>query len=214
MKILLVDDHQIFRESLIRFLTNESFCEETFEAEDVEHAQRIISTTKPDLLITDLSLPNRTGVSLIDWCRTNAPNLRIICLTMHAEIPVLRDALAAGAHGFVTKSSGYDELITGLQAVGKGNYFLDQVMLTKAIRRMIGDPTPIENDENPLGVLTEREREVFYRLIEDDSPGEIASLLFISTKTVENHRSSIYRKLGIHDRYGLYTFARENGLLD
>jgi DNA-binding NarL/FixJ family response regulator len=133
---------------------------------------------------------------------------------MHAELSVLKEVVAAGARGYVTKSSGYDQLVTGIRVVADG-YYLDQTMLAKVLRRFAGDPaTGAPKDDDPLTELTEREREIFFRLLDDASPGEIGSILFISAKTVENHRSSIYRKLGVHDRLGLFSFARQHGLVE
>jgi two-component system response regulator NreC len=215
MHVLFVDDHQILRDSMIGFFRNESFCRRVEGVSSVTEARDAIAAEAPDVVVTDLSFPAQGGPALIAWCQVHAPRTAILCLTMHAELSVLKEVAAAGARGYVTKSSGYDQLVTGIRVVADGGYYLDQTMLAKVLRRFAGDPaTGAPKDDDPLTELTEREREIFFRLLDDASPGEIGSILFISAKTVENHRSSIYRKLGVHDRLGLFSFARQHGLVE
>ena len=214
MTFLCVAVHQIPRSSMIGFFRNESFCRRVEGVSSVAEARDAIAAEAPDVVVTDLSFPAQGGPALIAWCQVHAPRTAILCLTMHAELSVLKEVAAAGARGYVTKSSGYDQLVTGIRVVADG-YYLDQTMLAKVLRRFAGDPaTGAPKDDDPLTELTEREREIFFRLVDDASPGEIGSILFISAKTVENHRSSIYRKLGVHDRLGLFSFARQHGLVE
>lgn len=214
MIILMVDDHQIFRESVIDYLKKESFCSAIAGAASVLDAKRKIAERTPDILISDLSLPDEPGQDLLRWVAQEYPSVRRLVLTMHAELRVLREVLRCGAQGLVTKSSGYDELIEGMRRVAAGEYFLDQVMLEKVFQDLRGGSGGPRAASQPLALLTQREEEVFYALIKDKTLAEVADTLNVSAKTVENHRSNLYRKLGIHDRFSLFSFARDHGFLE
>ena len=214
MTILLVDDHQIFREGVCDILTKEGFCTAIAQAAGVRAAQKSISDSPPDVVVTDLSLPDEPGQNLIRWLAEEHPDVRPLCMTMHSEIAVMSEVFSAGARGFVTKQSGYKELIDGIRRVAAGELYVDQVMLALIIDHLgrgdVWEPDP----GGPLGELSQREREVFFLLIEDKDVADIAEALFISPKTVENHRTSIYRKLGVRDRLSLFQFARTHGCLE
>jgi DNA-binding NarL/FixJ family response regulator len=214
MTILLVDDHQIFREGVCDILTKEEFCTSVSQASGVADARESISQSPPDLVVTDLSLPDEPGQNLIRWVAKEYPDVRTLCMTMHSEVAVMREVFSAGARGFVTKQSGYKELIDGIRRVAAGELYVDQVMLSRIID-YLGRGQDLEGDPGgPLGELSQREREVFFLLLEDKEVADIAEALFISTKTVENHRTSIYRKLGVRDRLSLFQFARTQGCLE
>ena len=214
MKVLLVDDHQIFRDSLIDHLKQESFCDSVDGASSTEEARERIGEAHPDVLVTDLSLSGESGMELLRWARQEYPEMPTACLTMHAELNVLREALEHGVSGFVTKSSGYDELVGCIKQVARGGNYLDQVMLRKVFQHFRQRPTSTGTINDVLSELTEREREIFTLLLQDYTLDAIAERLYISPKTVENHRSNIYGKLSVHDRLSLLNFARSNDLVD
>lgn len=214
MKFLLVDDHQMFRESLGDYLARESFVDEVFHAESVASAMAVLEAQPIDLVVSDLGFPESSGHELFAWCVEHCPETRVVCLTMHSEVSMLRETVRRGVSGFVTKNSGYDELLAGVRRVADGGVYLDQVMLKKlldALEREGGAPVA---GPAVLAELTSREREVLNLLLAEHDPPTIADVLFISSKTVENHRSSIYRKLGVHDRLSLHSFARQHGLIE
>ena len=212
VKILLVDDHRVLRDSVSGFLAQEPFCSAVVAVGTAAEAKTILAKGGTDVLLCDLSLAGDHGLALIEWSQVHHPDTACLCLTMHGELSMLRQALAVGARGFVTKSTGYEELRQGIITVADGGMYLDQTMLTKVLHRFTGSPGTESGSRDPLAVLTEREREVFYLLLEDLSPGEVAENLNISTKTVENHRSSIFRKLDVHDRLSLFRFAQERSI--
>lgn len=214
MKILLVDDHKIFREGVSDILAKEEFASEIIQAADVTEAKQKISASVPDLLITDLSLPGEPGQELIRWIRENSPATRILCMSMHSDITLMREVLSLGAAGFVTKESGFKELAEAIRRVHTGEIYLDQIMLKRVLEYLDHASTFKQSADPALGELSEREREVFFLLIEGTPLQEISDKLFISTKTIENHRSKIYKKLGVHDRLTLINFAREKGMVE
>lgn len=212
MTILVVDDHRMFRESIVAFLKADDFCENVLAAADVTAARTLITEHLPDIALVDLSFPGEGGTVLVDWARSAAPNRHCIFLTMHEELDNLRTAIAAGGRGYVTKNAGYDELRSAVRTVASGGLYLDQVILRLIFAQLSHPQLKRVNVPEAIAELTEREREIFNLLLEDMSPATIGSLLFISAKTVENHRSSIYRKLDVHDRLSLFNYARRNGL--
>lgn len=214
MTILLVDDHKIFREGVADFLLKESFCEEVTQASTVEEARRSVDVGSPDLLVTDLSLPDEPGQNLIRWLNQEHPEIRSLCMTMHTEVALLREVFSAGAKGFVTKESGYTELVEAVSRVASGELYLDQVMLGRVLDYMQRGEVTGPAAGGAVSVLSQREREIFFLLLEDKDAAQVGEALFISPKTVENHRTSIYRKLGVRDRLSLFQFARSHGLFE
>lgn len=213
MKILLVDDHQMFREGVREFLKRESFCTEVVDAESVDAARSLMTASPPDLLVTDISFPESSGKELLQWTADNCPETKCLCMTMHAKIGLLRDVLSMGVLGYVTKSSGYEELVAAIRTVGSGGRYLDQLMLNKVLDHLVNGIAAPRTEADAFSTLSEREREVVLLLLEDQDPSQIGEALYISRKTVENHRSNIYRKLGVHDRLSLLRFAGESRLL-
>lgn len=213
MRILVVDDHTMFREGVLDYLRKELFVSEAIGAESVEDAKNATIAEEPTLVVTDLSLPEKSGKELISWLRDTHPGVAVLVMTMHDELSSLRAAIELGARGYITKSSGYYELVQAIHRVTRGDYYLDQVMLTKLLHQ-IGRAEIAGPSISPVEDLTTREREIFELLLTEESAAAIGEKLFISEKTVENHRTSIYRKLGVHDRLSLFRFAREQGLLE
>lgn len=214
MTILLVDDHKIFREGVADFLSKESFCDSVVQASTVEEARRTVDAGPPDLVVTDLSLPDESGQNLIRWLNEEHPEVRSLCMTMHTEVAVMREVLSAGAKSFVTKESGYKELVEGIRRVASGELYLDQVMLGRVLDYIERGEITGPGADRAVSELSQREQEVFFLLLEDKDASQVGEALFISPKTVENHRTSIYRKLGVRDRLSLFQFARSHGLLE
>ena len=212
MTVLFADDHQICRESVSGFLEQESFCRQVVQASTVSEAVTKVADEKPDLIVTDLAFPEDTGRTLMGWVREHHAEIPVVCMTMHADVSLLREVFALGARGFVTKSSGYEELLQAVRAVSAGRIYLDQVMLSRMLDYL--DRGEAGDGGGALGELAGRERDIFFLLIQSHSIDEVAGELFISPKTVENHRSSIYRKLRVGDRLELMRFARDHGFLE
>lgn len=214
MKILIVDDHKMFRESVVSFLEREEFCDGVYAAATIKEAEKLISDEQIDVALVDLSFPGEGGVELVKRTRAAAPAPACVFLSMHEEITHLHAAASAGACGYVTKSAGYDELRSAVLTAKSGGLYLDQVMLGKVFAHFSRPDAAHHRTNQALDELTSREREVLGMLIQDMSIEEIGETLFISAKTVENHRSNIYRKLEVHDRMALFMFARRHGLLE
>jgi len=215
MRVLLVDDHALLRQSLGAYLVREDPALLVGQAGGHDEAMRECAHESYDAVVTDISMEGKTGIELIKRLAADRPSLPIVALSMHEDIEHLVAALRAGARGYVAKSSDASELRSAIMTVSAGRIFLDQRMLALVISRLAGIPTKEGPAEGPsLSALTDRERDVFVQLAKNATIEEIGAALSISPKTVENHRGAIYAKLGISDRLSLYHYARRLGLAD
>jgi DNA-binding NarL/FixJ family response regulator len=170
---------------------------------------------KPDLVVVDISLPDTNGIQLTREIRDLLPETRIIIVSMHSKVDYIVEAFQAGATGYVVKESASEKLLKGLESVAKGEYFLDSAVshqVVKALMKFPGKEAKITDAD--YGTLTPREQEIMRLLAEGLSAKEIAEKLFISPKTVENHRANIMNKLGLHSTMELVRYAAKLGLID
>lgn len=213
--ILLVDDHPLFREGLKALIARNSKFEVVGEAGNAADGLQMALTIKPDLIIIDISLPDKSGIDLTRSIRSALSETKIIIVSMHSKINYITEAFQAGALGYVIKESATDKLLQGLEAVSKGDYFLDSSLSQKVVSRLIEFPAKeAKITDERYGALTPREQQVMRLLAEGLSTKEIAANLFISPKTVENHRASIMDKLDLHNTIDLVRYAAKLGLID
>lgn len=213
MRILFVDDHALLRQSVAAYVREAEPEVELVESGSVEAALGLLGEGDFDLLVTDLGLGEGSGLSLVEACAARGGRPPALVLSMHDDLERLGAALGAGARGYVAKSSELPELLAGMRAVAAGGRWLDQRMLALVFERLGAAPSRERRGAaGRYGQLTEREREIFLLLAGDSSIEEIAAELGLSAKTVENHRSNVYAKLGLGDRLSLYRLARDLGL--
>jgi DNA-binding NarL/FixJ family response regulator len=213
--ILIIDDHPLFREGLKAIIGRDSRFEVAGEAGNGHEGVRMAKKLMPDLVLLDLSLPDRSGIELTREIRTLFPDTRVMIVSMHAKIDYITDAFQAGATGYLVKESAAEGLLKGLENVSKGEYFLDSSVSQQVVKRLMESPAKeaVITDAG-YETLTPREQEVMCLLAEGFSANETAEKLFISPKTVENHRSNIMNKLGIHSTHELVRYAAKLGLID
>lgn len=213
--VLIVDDHPLFREGLKAIIAGEKAFAVIGEAGTAREALALAKDLKPDIMLVDLSLPDQSGIDLAREIRIALPSTRMIIVSMHSKVDYIVKAFQAGATGYVVKESAADRLLQGLAAVARGEYFMDSAVSHKVVARLMQSP---EKDtrmtDATYETLTPREQEIMVMLAEDLPIREIADKLFISPKTVENHKTSIMSKLGLHSSIELVRYAAKLGLID
>jgi DNA-binding NarL/FixJ family response regulator len=214
LRILIADDHELVRRGLAALLQSHEGWEICAEAKDGREAVDKARQLKPDVVILDVGMPNLNGLAATRQLMQQDSELKVIVLTITDSDQVIREALDAGARGFVLKSDAARDLVTAVEAVQRNRMFFtprvnDMVLAGFLDRRENG--STVESPKLPK--LTPREREVIQLLAEGKSSKEVASLLNLSTKTAETHRSNIMRKLGIHSIRDLVVYAVKNDII-
>jgi len=213
-RIIIVDDHPLFRESAEEIIEQSTEFTVVGTAGDAEEAERLAADKKPELAVLDLSLPDRSGIQLSRSLKNLLPELKVVIVSMHSKIDYIMSALRAGALGYVVKESAAKMLVNALKTAAQGGYFLDPSLSNEVARKLIDFPRQQGANNSAYGTLTPREQEII-RLVAQGIPSkEIASRLFISAKTVTNHRTNIMNKLDLHNTAELVRYAAKLGLLD
>jgi len=212
---LIIDDHPLFREGLKFLIARYPGFEVVGEAGNGREGLQMAKELKPDLVLMDLSLPDKSGIDVTRDIRSHLSEARVIIVSMHSKIDHITESFRAGASGYIVKESATESLIQGLDAVSRGELYLDSPLSSKVVRRLAelpGKGTKIKDVRYES--LTHREQQVMRLLAEGISIKEIAEKLFISPKTVENHRTNIMNKLELHSAMELIRYAARLGLID
>lgn len=214
---LLVEDHAILRNGLALLLEKSGGFEIVAEADNGHDAVKLAVKHRPDLILTDISMPGTNGTESIPLIRSRLPDAKIIVLTMHKTEEYVRATLAAGANGYVLKEDSQTELLSAIEKVFAGQTYLSSGICGQVVTGFLNGGTPAEQttDEQPLSwdLLTLREREVLKLVAEGKRNKEIAEYLSISVKTVEKHRAGVMKKLCASNVSELTAFAIRKGLI-
>ena len=205
IRVVVVDDHAVVRSGLKALLDAEPDLEVVAEAADTTSAERCVRGYKPDVLVLDLNLPGETGLDAVPRLLTHAPATRIVVLTMQNEPRLARQALQAGATGYVLKDAANSELVLAVRRAARGEHYLDP---------QLGAAIAAEPEYRPPGNLSPRELDVLRLIALGHTSAEIAQQLFLSIRTVEAHRAHINEKLGFSTRAELVRFALTHRLID
>ena len=211
LRVLIADDHTLVRESLVSLLQAGGDVQVVAQAANgVETIEKAIAT-RPDVVVTDISMPGLGGIEVVRRLHEAVPGARVLVLTMHQEDEYVLQAVRAGASGYLVKDSAAAELLAAVRSLQAGRgYFGPQA--SRALAEQMQNPD--RADEDPNGRLTAREREVFHLVIEGMTTKEIARRLDISVKTAENHRARVIAKVGVRNTAELVRYALRRGLLD
>ena len=213
--ILIVDDHPLVREGLISILKSAAGYEVVGQAGNARDAIRMVKNLKPDLVLLDLALPDKSGIELSREIRNISPPTRIMIISMHSKVDYIVKAFQAGATGYMVKESATEKLLQGIDRVVNGEYFMDGSVSHRVVEKLMQTPEKeMKITDAAYETLTPREQEIMVLLAEGYSAKETAAKLFISPKTVENHRTSIMNKLGLHSTLELVRYAARLGLID
>lgn len=205
MRIVLVDDHSILLEGVRNLLERQPEFQVAGSFSDPVKALDFLKKEDAEILITDFNMPGMDGLSVISTAQRIRPAIKIIVLSMHDEVHLVKEILKTGIQGYVLKKDTHDELLKAVREVADGKMYLSSdvnKMLIVNLQRP---------DEGRL--LTDREREIVKLIAKEYSNKQIAEELFISERTVETHRKNIFRKTGTNSLVGLIKFAYANNLI-
>jgi DNA-binding NarL/FixJ family response regulator len=213
--ILIVDDHPLIREGLKNLINSNPAYEVVGETATGAAALRLVHKLRPDLVLLDLALPDLNGMEVCRQIRGMRHGTHIMIVSMHSKTEHIVKAFQAGADGYLVKESATDKLFQGLQSVLDGEYFMDSAVSHKVVEKLMhtqADKAEIKN--SAYEALTAREQEILVLPAEGLTNQQIADRLYISIKTVKNHRANIMQKLDIHSIHELIRYAAKLGLID
>ncbi len=206
IRLVLADDHEIVRNGVRLVLEEQDDMKVVAEASDGDEAIRFTLGHKPDVLVLDLNMPGVSGLDAIPKVLEVSPDTAIVVLTMQAEPAFAREALRAGARGYVVKQSAASELVGAVRAIVAGDTYINPSLGA----RMAAEPP----QAGPPDDLTPRETEILGLLALGHTNPEIAEQLVLSVRTVETHRANIQHKTGASTRAELVAYAAKHGLID
>jgi len=215
IRVMVVDDHSVVREGIRHVLGDAAAYTVVGEAASAAEAIAAVAAAAPDVIILDISMPGGSGLPAVAELLERAPKARVLMLSVHDDAEYVLESVRAGAHGYLRKDSTPGEMRTAIAAVHAGDgYYSPKLaaVLADALRGRAAQPEP-EAPPKAADLLTAREREILAHIADGATNREIGTRLGISTRTVEAHRDSLMRKLGIRTVAGLTRLAIEQGLV-
>ena len=213
VKLMVADDHKIFRQGIKKLLEEESDLQVAGEAANGREAVKKATELKPDVILMDITMSTLNGLEATKQIKKVLPDVKVIMLTMHKNEEYVLQSFQAGASGYILKEGAVEELVSAIRSIHQDKSFLSptisKTLIDAYLRKMETGKT-----ETPFDLLTDREREVLQLIAEGYTNREVAKALFISVKTVEAHRAHIMQKLNIHDIAKLVKYAIQKGLVD
>lgn len=209
-KIIIAEDHKLFRDGLRLLITSTLGMDVVGEAGDGIETLKLVRQKLPDLLLVDLSMPNMGGIEAIRQVRQISPKTKILVVSMHSSETYLKAAFKAGAHGYLLKIADQNEFQVAVRAILEGKFYISSEFTSTVIEAYYSGN---DSEKSSFDTLTNREREVLKLVAEGQTNKQVASLLCIAPKTVDNHRTNIMRKLDLHSVLDLSNYARQHGLL-
>lgn len=212
IRVLLAEDHVMVRAGLQALLERAKDIKVIGEASNGQEAIDLTSELKPDVLVLDIMMPRLNGIQAAEQIRILKLSVKILFVSMYSDIGLVRQALQSGAKGYVLKTSAGEELLQAIRAVAQGETYL-----SAAISSIVMEDSfrpSIQKIDNPLDVLSPREKEILQLIAEEHTSSEVGKILSISEKTVEKHRAHIMEKLQVRNLAGLVRLAIKHGLID
>jgi len=210
IRIIIVDDHDIIRAGIKSVLKPHSEYEVCAEAQNGDQALEAVEKIKPDILLLDISMPKISGLDIIARVKRVSPQTKIIIISVHKLGAYVLKALRQGVSGYLNKENVAEELILALARVSAGKVYLGEA-ISEYLADSVKEP---EKKTRPAAILNERESDCLRLVVEGKTAKEIAEVLFISRRTVENYKNSILKKLNLHKTSDLIKYALENKIVD
>ena len=212
-RVLLVDDHPLFREGVRALLSAEPDIEVVGEAADGKQAIELAGKLSPDIIVMDLVMPGMNGLQAARQLHDKFPDIKVLILSMYDDDEYVCQILKAGASGYVLKRAASDDLLRAIREVEKGGSALHPTVAAKLIKDYVRRAKSTEQRDSG-SVLTARESEVLTLVAEGHTNQQIADMLGLGRKTVDTHRTNIMRKLDLHDVTALVKYALKRGLIN
>ncbi len=211
-KIFIADDHTIIRDGLRRIIEEVHGYKVVGETGDGLQILPLIRKLKPDIILLDISMPNLRGIEAIHKIRKVDKKVKILVLTMHKNEDYVYECFISGAQGYILKDDAATELMFAIESIKRNKTYVSPSFSSDVIKNLVKRSSTKRGSS--FGVLTQREREVLKLIAEGKTSKRAAKLLGISPRTVEHHRLSIMRKLGVSNTARLIRYAIENGLVN
>jgi DNA-binding NarL/FixJ family response regulator len=212
IKVLIADDHKVFRDGIISILEKEEDIDVVGEAGDGREVMDLLDKVQPDVILMDIAMGNAGGIEASNLIKTQFPKIKILALSMHNESTYIVKMLEAGAKGYLLKDAGGKEMIRAIRVVNEGNTYYSGEVSAAIIEHLTKGTKPKEKKE---GIpLSKRELEVLQLIAEEFTNPEIAEKLFISIRTVDTHRRNLIEKLAVKNTAGLVKYAIRNGIIE
>ena len=213
IRVLLTDDHTLFRQSLRNLVNSEPDIEVVAEAANAGEAVAVAAEARAELVLLDIGMPGLSSFEAARQMRRDRPDTKIIFLTMYDDEDYLAECMDVGGNGYVLKDSPAEQLLTAIREVARGGSYLSPRMLSRLVNDFRAQVRGGDARLSRFGTLTKREREILKLLAEGSSVKEIASNLDLSVKTVEAHKFNLMRKLDLHNKAQVVQYAIQKKII-
>ncbi len=214
IKIILADDHQLFREGLFALINEIADMNIIAQAKDGNELLKIIENVKPDVVLSDISMPGKTGIEVCALIKAKFPEVKFIMLSMYNNEVFFINSLKAGAKGFLSKEISREELLNAIRTVYQGNDYYDKKLSNVLLKEYVEKITSSNSTALKDTFLSPREKEIIKLVAESYSNGEIAAKLMISVRTVNAHKNNIMRKLNLKCNVDIVKYAIVNKIIN